>query len=202
MNDYKFKPECESFWYIDYGYSLENDWDVCFGERATEPGCQYYLNWYAEEVPCDEADEADEALETQGDQGVAEVIDEQTLADYEEEETPLWLKITGWTLLIAIVGYVIYYTYICFEDPYNSICETTTAMISRTFFTDLIDEFLPQKLVFDFWVLKIKWCHLSNILKVTSLFDMSPIKLKMEYTSICFNQYFVNIPIYIHNKHY
>ena len=106
MNEYKFKPECETFWYIDYGYSLDADWDVCNGERANDPGCQQYYNWYVEEVPCDEADEADEALETQGDQGVAEVIDEQTLA--EDEEDPLWLKITGWTLLIAIVGYVIY----------------------------------------------------------------------------------------------
>ena len=106
VNDYKFKPQCETFWFIDYGYSLDADWDVCNGERANDPGCQQYYNWYVEEVPCDEADEADEALETQGDQGVAEVIDEQTLA--EDEEDPLWLKITGWTLLIAIVGYVIY----------------------------------------------------------------------------------------------
>ena len=69
--------------------------------RATDPGCQHYFNWYVEEEPCDGGDEA---LETQGDQGVAEVVDEQTLAEDEEEEGwPRWLRITVWTIAIIIV---------------------------------------------------------------------------------------------------
>ena len=69
--------------------------------RARDPGCQYYRYWYAEEEPCDGGDEA---LETQDDQVVAEVIDEQTLTEDEEDGGwPRWLKITLWTIAIFIL---------------------------------------------------------------------------------------------------
>ena len=118
--------------------------------RANEPGCQHYFNWYVEEEPCDGGDEASE---TQGDQGVAEVIDEQALAEEEEDDGrwPRWLRITVWFFAIVIVLQIVSYLVICIPNPDDPYCETTTTTtMMSTFFTDLIDEFLPQKLVFDF----------------------------------------------------
>ena len=78
---------------------LDLDWDVCYGERANEPGCEYYFAWTLEEIPCDGGDqvvEVEDEVAVVNDEvaeviyEVAEVVDEQALADTEEEQLSIF----------------------------------------------------------------------------------------------------------------
>ena len=41
-NGFKYRSECENWWFALYDYSLEDRFTICTGVRATEPGCEYY----------------------------------------------------------------------------------------------------------------------------------------------------------------